>query len=304
MGMLPADGNIRMEKAPDGAGIRIGCWLAGNSAAGTVMLIHGRTEFLEKYEEVIGELTGRGFDVWSMDWRGQGRSDRLLPQPQKGHIDRFETYVSDLQWFADDIVEPRGGPAIVLSHSMGGHVAIRAVLEGAVAPDGLVAVAPMIALPLGRTGTAGARVLSAAATLARFGGRYGPGMADHDPGRVRFDGNPLTSDRERFDRFYASVARDPDLALGGVTWGWLDGAFRSMATLKRLTRAPRDVCPALICTAMADRVVSVDAQAALCAAVTGWEQVRFANARHEILMETDAIRARFWQAFDRFAETL
>jgi lysophospholipase len=31
------------------------------------------------------------------------------------------------------------------------------------------------------------------------------------------------------------------------------------------------------------------------------EHLTIADARHEIMMETDDIRARFWDAFDRFA---
>ena len=81
--MNGTDGNIRRETATDGTRLRIGHWPAA-SASRRVILCHGRTEFLEKYREVIGELNNRGCDVWSMDWRGQGLSDRMLVNPQKG----------------------------------------------------------------------------------------------------------------------------------------------------------------------------------------------------------------------------
>ena len=90
-----------------------------------------------------------------MDWRGQGLSDRMLRRRQLGHIDRFETYLDDLACFFDTIVEPRTAPVIRLAHSMGGHVAVRAVLERRIAPDGLVTTAPMIALPMSRLGAWG-----------------------------------------------------------------------------------------------------------------------------------------------------
>ena len=304
MGMKASNGNIRMEKAPDGASLRIGCWQVAGDVSGTVILLHGRTEFLEKYLEVVGELNGRGFDVWSMDWRGQGLSDRMLEHPQKGHIDRFETYIGDLVWFVNEIVHTRRGPVILLAHSMGGHVGIRAVLETRIKPDGLVTTAPMIALPMGRLATMGSRIISNLAAGVGLGKRYGPGMSDHDPARVKFDNNPLTGDRERFNRFYGLLARNPGLALGGVTWGWLSAAFDSMAELQRLARDPAEVCPVLICTAMADRVLSVGAQSALSDAVQNWTQIRLDGARHEPMMETDAIRARFWAAFDDFLRTV
>jgi len=51
---------------------------------GTVCVFGGRGEFIEKYFETIGELRRRGFAVATMDWRGQGRSSRQLPDARKG----------------------------------------------------------------------------------------------------------------------------------------------------------------------------------------------------------------------------
>jgi lysophospholipase len=302
--MTASKSNIRMETAPDGARLRIGHWQTGVRPVGTVILVHGRTEFLEKYAEVTAELNHRGLDAWAMDWRGQGLSDRFLNHSQKGHIDRFDTYIDDLVWFANDIIDPRAGPVVVLAHSMGGHIAVRAILEGALKPKGLIATAPMIALPMTRLGALGAGLLSRVVSGAGFGERYGPGMADYDSARVRFEDNPLTGDRDRFDRIHVLLADNPDFALGGVTWGWLNAAFRSMAEIRRLSRGVSGMCPARICTPMDDRVVSVDAQTRLSNTVGGWEQIRFEDARHELLMEIDDIRNRFWSAFDGFLRTL
>ena len=108
--MDPIENAMSFETAPDGTRLRIGRWPSAdggdNGGDRRIVLCHGRTEFLEKYAEAIEELTGRGFEVWSMDWRGQGASDRALKNPYKGHIDRFETYIDDLSWFLDDIVGP------------------------------------------------------------------------------------------------------------------------------------------------------------------------------------------------------
>ena len=86
----------RIETTPDGTRLRIGHWPSDNGGNRRIVLCHGRTEFLEKYTETIGELAARGFEVWSMDWRGQGAFDRALKNPHKGHIDQFESYIADL----------------------------------------------------------------------------------------------------------------------------------------------------------------------------------------------------------------
>src|SRR5690348_1435715 len=42
----------------------------GTVNKGTVCLIQGRTEFIEKYFETIADLQGRGFHVATFDFRG------------------------------------------------------------------------------------------------------------------------------------------------------------------------------------------------------------------------------------------
>ena len=94
---------------------------------GSVVLLTGRGEFIEKYAtEVVGELLGRGYCVYALDWRGQGLSDRPLADRGKGHIDNFSTYMADLQLFLDKVVAPAAPrPILALCHSMGAHIMMR-----------------------------------------------------------------------------------------------------------------------------------------------------------------------------------
>lgn len=294
--------NARLETAPDGTRLRIGHWPAATAELrARVALLQGRTEFLEKYAEVVGELQARGFEIWAMDWRGQGLSARILDNPHKGHIDRFETYLDDLGWFFRNFVEAEPGPrTIVLAHSMGGHIALRAILEGRIAPERAVLSAPMVDLAPTGAARLGIALLARAAVLLGAGGRYAPGMSDYDPAHQRFENNPLTGDPDRFRRIATAVAEMPDVALGGVTWSWLKAAFDSISRLAHLAAAGPATCPMLVCTPTADRVVSVPAQTALCARLPAARQEPMPGARHEILMETDALRAGFWRFFDEF----
>src|ERR1700738_334711 len=101
----PADRCGFLERA--GARLRYACWNVPGTARGTVVVLTGRGEFVDKYAtEVVGELLGRGYAVIAMDWRGQGLSDRPLADRNKGHIDIFETYLADLRLFLDKIVAP------------------------------------------------------------------------------------------------------------------------------------------------------------------------------------------------------
>ena len=108
----------------------------GNRRKGTVVLLTGRGEFIEKYAtEVVGELLGRGYCVYALDWRGQGLSDRALADRGKGHIDNFSTYMADLQLFLDKVVAPAAPrPILALCHSMGGHIMMRVLAENGSGP--------------------------------------------------------------------------------------------------------------------------------------------------------------------------
>jgi lysophospholipase len=293
------DGNIRFDTAPDGTRLRIGHWPVA-AASRRVVLCHGRTEFLEKYHEVISELNARGCDVWSMDWRGQGLSGRMLANPQKGHIDDFGSYIDDLAWFMDLMGPAQTGETILLGHSMGGHIVLRALLEGRIAPDRVVVTAPMIDLPMSGPSRAAIAGLCRVLTVTGLGGKYVFGLGDYDPARIHFDGNPLTGDRERFDAIHAIMAATPDAIMGAPTFGWLNAAFRSIRRLSGLSATSQTICPILICTALADTVVSVAAQNAMSNALPSSTQELFEDARHEILQESDAIRDRLWESFDRF----
>lgn len=294
------DAALRFETTPDGTRIRIGHWPSATGGDRRLVLCHGRTEFLEKYAETIGELTARGFEVWSMDWRGQGASDRMLKNPHKGHIDRFDRYLADLAWFFDTVIGAHGGGTVLMAHSMGGHITLRAVLEGIVKPDRFILSAPMVDLPMRGVGRSATSGLSRVMTGIGLGGQYVFGKGDYDPDRMTFDGNPLTGDRKRFDAIHTAIAANPAVALGGPTFGWLNAALRSIDILQDLSRVSPRTCPILLYTALADTVVSVSAQTAIAGALPDCEQIQIADARHEILHETDAIRDQFWAAFDRF----
>ena len=103
--------------------LRTARWVPQTALRGTVVVLQGRSEFIEKYFEVIGELLARGFAVAAMDWRGQGGSARQLKNPRKGHIDDFSLFERDLGALVDDVLGPScPQPWFGLCHSMGGAI--------------------------------------------------------------------------------------------------------------------------------------------------------------------------------------
>src|SRR4030095_13442910 len=79
-----------------------------SSAKGAIVIASGRTEAYLKYKELIFDLWNNGYSIYIHDHRGQGSSDRELgvkSSPQKGHVEKFNFFVSDLRKFVTDVVE-------------------------------------------------------------------------------------------------------------------------------------------------------------------------------------------------------
>ena len=271
---------------------------------GTCVLLNGQTEFIEKYFEVIGELTTRGFTVATMDWRGQGGSGRTLPDPLKVHITDFSEYDDDLATLMDQVVRPLGSAKIIaLAHSMGGHILLRTLHAKPDLFSCAVLSAPMIAISTrGQPGWL-ARVVTAAMNLGGISPEWVWGMRERDPLKLTFDDQIVTSDRARFKRAQDALARNPDIRLAGPTWGWLEAAYRSMGRMNAPGYAEAITTPTLTCGAGRDRIVLTPQVKAFAQRMPNGRYVEFADSEHEILMENDSIRARFWKAFDEFVAT-
>jgi lysophospholipase len=282
--------------------LRYGFWPSGKPVGkGSVLLLNGRGEFMEKHLETVRELNDRGLDVYGLDWRGQGGSSRELQNPHKGFVRRYEDYLNDLSVFYRDVI-CRGDklPKVILAHSMGGHIALRYLGEHPEAAERAVLTSPMIDI---HTAPMPPRIARMMARIAGYGGlsmRYCPGAGDYAFERIRFKDNRLTSDAGRFWDEHTEIQKNPQLALGGVTWGWLAATFQSIGRLTGAGTPEQLKTPVLMLCAQNDRVVSMPAQRSLALRIPGCGFVPIPGARHEILKETDTIRRLFWKEFDAF----
>ena len=130
--------------ASDRTRFRVARFHPSSPSKGTVVLLNGRTEFIEKYFEVVRDLLAKNYAVATLDWRGQGLSDRALDNPHKGHVEDFDHFVSDLRQAVVDVIEPNcPGPYRMLCHSMGGNIGMRYLGEHPDTFESAVFSAPM-----------------------------------------------------------------------------------------------------------------------------------------------------------------
>ena len=265
-------------------------------------MLSGRTEFIEKYFEVISSLLAQGFCAASLDWRGQGLSDRSLPNPHKGHVAHFDLYLSDLALFVDRFVLPScPRPYYVLSHSMGGNVALRYLGAHPDRFSSAVFSAPMWGIGRAARPGPGVRALASLTCALGLGSFYLPGAGgDFGEASRRFEDNRLTRDRSRFERAVAQIDSEPRLALGGPTLGWLKQAIVSMDALHAPGFPEAIRTPICVCSAGDDALVSLEAQAGIVERLHDARRILIEGAQHELLMERDSIRDRVLAVFERF----
>ncbi|MEM1365454.1 MAG: alpha/beta hydrolase, partial [Pseudomonadota bacterium] len=194
----PAGGRIGVVETPDGFRLRHARWDATTKTCrGTVLILHGRTEFIEKYFETIGELRARGYAVLTFDWRGQGASTRHTANRRKGYVESFDEYGVDLATMMAEVLLPDCRPPFsILAHSMGGLAALYSAPQLARQIERMVLLAPFVGfadLPAPRRIV---HMLMALMMAVGFGETY-TGGGDRPEERRPFQGNVLTSDPER-----------------------------------------------------------------------------------------------------------
>jgi lysophospholipase len=269
----------------------------GGRPRGSVVLSGGRTEPIEKYFETIRDFMDRGFVVLAHDWRGQGLSIRELPDRLKGHARGYKAFLEDYRRLLNAYEDRLPKPWIAVGHSMGGCLTLLAMANGERRFAGAVLSSPMLGLQFKGFAPAVAAALTALNLAFGRAGRYLLGQAG-SPFDDTFEGNALTHDARRFARHRAQIRANPDLALGGPTWGWLDFALKATAFLAQPARLRAVTAPVDILSAGEDALVDNAAQAAAARNLPQGRLITVPGAYHEILMETDEMRNIFLRVFD------
>jgi lysophospholipase len=295
----PAGGFAEWFTGAGGARLRAACFPAAKPI-GSVVLSTGRTEYIEKYFEVIAELVGRGFTVVAHDWRGQGLSQRLLPDRLRGHAVGFDDFVADYSLLLDHFQARLPKPWIALSHSMGGCLTTMALARGEARFSACMLSAPMLGLMMERIWPA--RVL-VRAMAGGHAGAYALG-GPSDPFAAAVGKDRLTHDQGRYDRFRAQILADRDLALGAVTWGWVESAFEALHWLHTSPQVASIALPMTMLGAGQENLVDNAGQRLVAGKIAGCRYLELPQSYHEILMETDDVRAVFWREFDALTASI
>lgn len=298
---VPPDTKCGTAYTPDAVALRHAHWKARRAPyKGTVILLQGRAEYIEKQYETATDLTGLGFDVVAFDFRGQGGSGRMLHDGKRGYVDSFDQYVIDLDTIMKEVALPDCRPPyFILAHSTGSLVALVAspVLGNRI--QRMVLCSPLIrfgSVPIGQSVT---KYLSGFLSVFGFGEVYMTGGPDTSGNRSFVD-NRLTSDMKRFERNRDFALQHPELAIGGPTAAWVFAACQAMDRVSDPDFISDLHIPTMLVTAGQDRVVSNEAAEMFGRAMRSGRAIAIDGARHELLQERDIYRQQLLAAFCAF----
>ncbi|MBK8457444.1 MAG: alpha/beta hydrolase [Phyllobacteriaceae bacterium] len=296
---VPPNGFGGFFSARDGVTLRYGVFRTQSRPhLGTIVILPGRNEPIEKYFETISDVMAMGYDAAIIDWRGQGFSGRLLADRRKGHVGSFADYAADLRQFLADIVLPDcRAPYHLLGHSMGGLAALLAAPWLGNQVSRIVLSAPLLEFGEAPVSTGRLGQITRALSAIGLGSHYLIGSKEKSPD---FLANVLTSDPRRFWRNIAIRRAAPELALGGPTVGWISAACQAIDVARDPEFIARIHVPVLLIAAGSDTVVSNRAIEDFARRPRAGAHLTIDGARHELLQESDVYREPFLAAMHAY----
>lgn len=233
-----------------------------------VVVVHGYGDHSGRYAELAGFLVQKGMAVLAQDSRGHGQSGG-----QRGYVSQFDEYVRELSDFIDWVsTEHTGHPLVVLGHSNGGLIALRAVQQRVPGVDALIVTSPLLRLQSRRKPLPDSIARLLAAIVPRL------------PLPNGLDPRDVTHDEQ-----WVAHTRGDRLCLHWATPGWYWQAL--IAGQEALAAACLVELPTLIVSAEADSIAEPTAIKELFDALLSGDKQHWVQAGsfHEPLHETNRL---------------
>ncbi|APG62995.1 lysophospholipase [Sphingorhabdus lutea] len=258
---------------------------------GSLLFLPGRGDHYEKYLETLVQFSENGLNVTAIDWRGQGLSGRLLADQNVGYIDDFSTWIDDLTGFYEKWAANNVGPHIVVAHSMGGHLAVRALAEKKINPDMVILSAPMLSMQSGGMprwfNHFAVKMMVALGRGEKPAWKVSEKPLSPESMRSRI----LTHDAERYDDEIFWWGERPEVKLGPGSWHWVERAMQSVHDLDNDTIMGAIKTPTLILATTNDKLVDTGRIIKDAKRMPNAKLVLYGKeAAHELLREADPVR--------------
>ena len=297
---VPARATVEILTTQDGRRLRAARFAPSTDRVrGTILIVQGRAEYIEKYYETIEDFRERGFAVAIYDWRGQGGSDRITKNRWRAHVGDFDEYGRDLDTVVEDfLLADCPPPYFAVGHSTGGTILLLNADRLKLRLERLALSAPLLRLAKDSDITIG-RALTAIARSLVIGRRVLPWQTLQPYPRGDFNTleasaqQPYTTDKKRHDRQWSFVQEHPEICSGPPTLGWIGAAISACDTLMARRFPESLTVPTVMAAALRDTVVSVEAIEEFGRRMRVGRTFPIDRARHEIMMESNGSRDEF-----------
>lgn len=259
-----------------------------NNAKGNVVIVHGFTEFAEKFREMAYYFVKNGFNAFAIDNRGHGHSYRPAGDIHTVRVNKFADYVEDLDVFAREVVRPFADniPMYLFSHSMGGGIAARYLqvhpdmFEKAILSSPMICAQPGAPVPLAKA------IMGVTATLGLKNVSV-PTMCKFNPNASYL--NSSDTSRERFEYFLSKKIAEPNYQTAGPSFGWVNEALKLTDQLLDDNNCRRVAAKVLVFQPEHDAKVISSYQDIFVDKLSDARLVHIKNSKHEIFGATNDV---------------
>lgn len=255
-----------------------------NKSRANIVIVHGLSEFTQKFYEFIYYLLNQGYNVFIHDQRCHGYSDRLTNEMDLLHVDKFTDYVLDLEYFIDNIVIPASTlPLYIYSQSMGGAIATeylsrpqnRGKVEKAVLAVPLFQpIVKQVSVPVAQASAMIGRILVGPKKKFFISREFDPNVAyKPEPG----------SSKVRFERHIGLRRANERYRSTPMSFGWVHGSLQISSKLLKKKVLDNIQTPILLLSAQNDTMVQNSKQHIFAQLCSTCQFVEIENVGHALL---------------------
>lgn len=263
-----------------------------DGAKGNVVIVHGFTEFAEKFREMAYYFVKNGFNTFALDNRGHGHSYRLHGSTETVRLNKFSDYVEDLDAFVKKVVKPYADniPLYVYSHSMGGGIAARYIQVHNDVFEKAILSSPMICAQTGAPVPLAKTALAVVSSLGLKNVSV-PGMCKFNP-NATYENSSDTC-KERFEYFMSKRRGNAVYRTAGPSFGWVNEALKLTDHLLDDNNCKNVTAKVLIFQPERDNKVISSYQNTFAEKLSDVQLVFVPGSKHEIFGTTNDVLAGY-----------
>lgn len=271
-------------------------------ARGNLLCVPGKSESFVKYKALIWEwFCQLGLNVYLMDHRSQGLSERLTCDQQMVHVENYWHYARDLEQFCYRFMDRKATP-LLFAHSMGAAVATLFMLDNPNFFKAAVLNAPMFRL---RNQNLGSFIAESWVRYQCAIGRdrhYVRGYSQTTLEQWAKNLFRSTSCSEQVGLYRNVVqANEWVLKTHGISNRWAEQWFAGTRYIRR--HAEEIEIPVLLFSAEREESVENDAHYVFASRASAVTHYCVKGARHEIHFERKAIRTPYLARVESFFQS-